>query len=215
MTTLINTQLHRLVENELAWDPGITSTSIGVTARDGVVTLTGFVPNYAERVAAERCALRLQGVRAVANDLQVRLSGERIDPEIASDAAEALRSHLSVPSRIKATVRNGFVTLEGTVERMFQRDAAERAVRFLRGVKGVFNHITLKPVSVGEVRAKIEQALRRSAESDAARIQVQATDGAVTLSGYVRSFAEKQDAERASWTTAGVGKVINQLDIRV
>jgi osmotically-inducible protein OsmY len=216
MATLTNAQLHELVEKELARDPEITSTSIGVTAKDGVVTLTGFVPNYAAWVAAERSALRLHGVRAVANDLQVRLSSERIDPEIASDAAEALQSHLSVPSCVKAMVRNGYVTLEGTVERMFQRDAAEQAVRSLRGVKGVFNHITVKPaVSVGDVRAKIERALRRSAERDASHIQVQATNGAVTLSGYVRSFAEKQDAERASWTAPGVGNVINHLDIRV
>jgi osmotically-inducible protein OsmY len=216
MTTLTNLRLHELVEHELAWDPEITSHSIGVTATDGMVTLSGFVPSYAERVAAERSALRVRGVRAVANDLQVKLASERIDPDIAADAATALQTHLSIPSSVKATVRNGLVTLEGTVEWMYQRIAAEQSVRPLRGVKGVFNHITVKPaVSIGEVRTKIEDALRRSAETDAGRIQVQTADGVVTLSGKVRSYAEKLDAERAAWAAPGVRQVVNRIDFRL
>ena len=125
MPVLTHTQLHELVENELSWDPEITSKSIGVVADDGVVTLTGYVATYAERIAAERAVLRVQGVRAVANDLQVKLQTERIDPDIARSIGAALRNNLTIPKSVKAAVRSGHVILEGTVPWMYQKHAAD------------------------------------------------------------------------------------------
>ena len=214
MPTLTKTQLRELVENELAWDPEITTTAISVMAEDGAVMLSGFVPTYAQRMAAERAALRVAGVRTVANDLQVKLLDERIDPDIAHDAAIALSYNLSVPKTVKASVRNGFVTLEGTVPWMFQKTAAEAAVRHLRGVRGVSDMIAVAPhVSEKLVQTRIEDALRRSAEVDASRIRVDATGSTVRLTGTVRAFAEKQEAERAAWAAPGVARVENDIGI--
>jgi osmotically-inducible protein OsmY len=214
MPVLTHTQLHELVENELSWDPEITSKSIGVVADDGVVTLSGYVGSYAERIAVERAALRVQGVRAVANDLQVKLQTERIDPEIARSIGAALRNHLSIPNTIKAAVRSGHVILEGTVPWMYQKHAADYAVRHVPGVRSVLNLIGVKPsVSLAEVKTKIEDALRRSAETDASHIRVFVNNSEVRLVGQVRSFAEKQDAERAAWAAPGVTKVENQIAI--
>jgi osmotically-inducible protein OsmY len=143
--TAVTTHLEELVRYELLWDPQVTSDAIGISTGDGSVTLSGYVPSYAEKIAAEHAALRVQGARAVANDLVVRLDTGRIDPEIARDAADALRVNTVVPETVKAVVHNGCLALDGTCEWQFERDAAEAAVRNIPGVRGVINAVILKP----------------------------------------------------------------------
>src|SRR6476620_12356279 len=155
------------VVRELHWDPRITSaTDIAVAAKDGVVTLSGFVPTYWDKDAAEKAAKRVYGVKGVANDIAVKPLWQRIDPEIARDAVHELESHISIPAdRIKVTVKDGWVTLEGTVDWQYQKTLAESAVKKLKGVIGVTNNITVKPqVTPTELKSKIEDALKRSAE---------------------------------------------------
>jgi osmotically-inducible protein OsmY len=213
-TTVISSELQERVTNELVWDPQITSSNIGVTSHDGVVTLSGFVNSYAERLAAEEAALRVHGTRAVANELVVRLTGDRIDPDIAKDAVNALSFNLSVPKTIKVTVRNGHLTLDGSCEWHFQRRAAENAVQHIPGVKGVTNYVVVKPhLSAALVREKIEAALRRSAVIDSKNIRVVTTGSKVTLSGRVPSYAERREAEHAAWAAPGVSEVVNDVTV--
>lgn len=217
---MTDTELKQHVQNALDWEPSIDVSDIGVSVDEGVVTLRGNVGSYVEKVSADRVALRVYGVKAVANDLSVRLvSGyERTDTEIAQAAVAALRWNAGVPAdRITVTVTNGWVTLNGTLEYYYQSAAAERAIRDLTGVKGVSNTIVLQapatPINTSDVTAKIEAAFRRSAEVDARRISVNARDGTVILSGNVHSWAERQEAERAAWAAPGVTQVDDRLAV--
>jgi osmotically-inducible protein OsmY len=190
-------------------------TDIAVAVNSGVVTLAGFVRSYMQKYQAEAAAKRVAGAVGVVNDLEVRLPGidERPDPEIARDAIARLKSELPFSwEKIRLIVKNGFLTLEGEVEWNYQRQRAEEAVRRVRGLKGVTNSIEVKPrVAPMEIRRKIEEALRRAAELDASRITVETTGNEVILRGTVRSWAERQEAERAAWAAPGVAKVDNRI----
>jgi len=209
--------IKRDVEAELRWNPDIDATDIAVSVKDGTVTLSGFVRSYAQKFEAEQTAKRVNGVAAVANDIEVRLPvfNQRPDPEIARDAVAEIQNNLPYSSdHVRVVVRDGWVTLEGSVEWNYQRERAEQVVRRVRGVKGVTNLIELQPrVPPVEVKHKIEEAFRRSAELDANRITVETEGGLVTLRGTVRSWAERQEAERVAWATPGVVRVNNLITI--
>ena len=209
--------IKRDVEAELRWNPDIDATDIAVSVKNGVVTLSGFVRSYAQKYEAEQTAKRVNGVAAVANDVEVRLPifNQRPDPEIARDAVEEIEKNLPYSSdHIRVIVRDGWVTLEGSVEWNYQRQRAEQVVRRVRGVKGVTNLMALQPrVPPVEVKHKIEEAFRRSAELDANRITVETDGGTVTLRGTGRSWAERQEAERVAWATPGVVRVNNLITI--
>src|SRR6201996_7770417 len=200
---------------ELRWDSSIQANEIGVAVKDGVVTLTGTVDTYLKKWKAEEAAHRVNGVAAVANDINVHILGERTDADIAAAAVHALKWNASVPAeKIQVTVDKGWVTLKGEVEWQYQKEEAERAVRRLWGVKGVSNLIVVKPLaSPTDLKKKIEDALVRSATVDANNITVEIQGTKAILKGKVRSWAEKQEAERTAWLAPGVTSVDDQIKV--
>lgn len=209
-------ELHRDVVAELNWQPALRDEEIGVAVKGGVVTLSGEVTTYARKFEAERAAESVHGVKAVAVDLNVKLPHSFVhsDTEIAHAALQALKWDVEVPDdKIKLRVEDGRILFEGKVDFQYQRLAAERAVRYLAGVKGVTSLITVEPrkVSTFNVSKKITEAFKRSAEVDSSRIKVESTDGMVVLTGKVRSWAERRDAENAAWAAPGVKGVDDRM----
>lgn len=218
--TRTDEQLQRDVLAELKWDARVQPNEIGVSAKDGVVTLTGWVDTYVKKWAAEEAAYRVRGVKAIANDIEVRLptSAERTDPDLAAAASRALEWDALVPSQnIHVTVTKGWVTLTGEVEWEYQRRAAERAVRRLSGVRGVSNQISLRPrmrVDLAEARRRIEEALVRTVDAPGERLTVTIEGDKVILAGVVRSWREREEAARVAWSTPGVMSVENRIVVK-
>lgn len=205
-------RLRNTVLRQLDWDPRVDASAIGVAAKDGVVTLTGFVDNYAGKLAAERIVKQIRGVRAVANDITVRLRVDRTDADIAHDAAQALHLVPTLADRVQAAVHNGHVTLTGTVEWLYQTKQAETTVRHVRGVRGVFNHITVAPTSgQRDIRRRIVHALHHNADVDARQIRVTLEGNVVTLRGTVNSWMQREVAESAASRAPGITRVDNQI----
>ena len=206
--------LHADVVEELNSDPSVDSRKIAIAAHDGVVTLTGTVPSYWQKVEAERAAMRVNGVRAVANDLTVELPSthRRDDTDIARAAADALSWHSDLPRTIQVTVSNSWITLTGSVDWNYQKEEAERAVRYLSGVKGVINNIAIKASpKVADVKERIRKELERTVDQEANRITVETTNGRVILEGNVHSWVELDAARRAAWSVPGITAVENRL----
>jgi osmotically-inducible protein OsmY len=198
---------------ELKWDARVQPNEIGVSVKDGIVTLTGWVDSFLKKWSAEEAALRVKGVKAVANDLEVRLTTQQTDPDIAAAALRALEWDAGLPpGKIQLMVSKGWVTLKGEVEWQFQREDAEKVIRRISGVKGVTNLIIIKPgVSAIDLKKKIQEALIRSAQLDAEKITVEIQGSKAILRGTVRSWAERQEAERAAWSAPGITSVDNRI----
>jgi len=215
ISTHTDEQIQRDVLEELKWDTRVRPNEIGVAVKDGIVTLTGWVDSYLKKIEAEDAAFRVSGVKAVANDIEVRLlsTSERTDPELAAAVLNALKWDAAIPpDKVEVTVSKGWVTLKGEVEFAFQKRDAELAVQHLTGVKGVSNLILVKPrVSPTDLKQKIEQALVRNAQTDAKHITVVVQGSKAILHGTVRSYAEKKAAEDAAWSAPGVSEVENHI----
>jgi osmotically-inducible protein OsmY len=214
-----DSEIERDVRDELQWHPDLNAEDIAVSVKDGVVTLAGFTPSYTDRLEAEAAAKRVAGVHAVANDIEVRLPAidQRPDPDIARDAVAALKSELPIShDKIKVIVKDGWITLEGSAEWQYQKTAAENAVRKIKGVKGVTNVIQLKPaVEPTDIQRRIQEAFRRSAELDANRITVETKGSEVILKGTVRSWTEREEAERVAWSAPGVTHVEDRIVVGI
>lgn len=206
------------VENELRWDPSLDEKGIFVKVDNGVVTLQGSVPHFSDRWRAEEVTKRVAGVQAIANDIEVKIPkpGERSDTDIAAAAVNALKWHFALESSdVKAVVKQGWVTLSGHVSHGYQKTVAESAVRYLLGVKGVFNDIEVRPaVKATDVKQKIQSAFQRQASLDAKDIKINVDDSSVILQGSVHSWREKDDAAIAAWAAPGVTKVENKLQVQ-
>jgi osmotically-inducible protein OsmY len=212
--TKTDIRLKQDIEEELRWDPRVNATQIAVSVNKGAVSLLGAVDSYAEKWAAEDATKRVNGVRTVAQDLTVKVLGEhkRTDAEIAEAVLGALKWDVFVPEAVTAKVQHGAVTLEGQVTWNFQRDAAERSIRYLSGVTSVYNAVTLKPdVSVSQVKENVQAALRRQAKTDAKSIHVEISGGKVTLTGHASSWQSIEDAAAAAWAAPGVTDVVDQV----
>jgi osmotically-inducible protein OsmY len=213
----LESDIKRDVEDELRSGSDIDATDIAIAVKDGVVTVTGFVRSIRQRRKAEQDVKRVAGVVGVANNIEVRIPiiHRRPDPDIAQDAVEAIKRELPYSlEEIKVIVEDGLITLEGEVEWHYQRQRAEDAVQYLRGVRGVINLIEVRPrVAPVEIKRKIEEALRRAAEIDAGRISVEANGSEVILRGTVRSWAEREQAERMAWCAPGVARVDNRIKV--
>jgi osmotically-inducible protein OsmY len=212
-----DTELKTDVLAELKYEPSVKVTDIGVLVKDGVVTLNGYATSYSERWHAVCAAKRVAGVKGIADDIEVKLPDSllRNDGDIAGAAANQIRWSTMIPSeKVRTTVREGRITLEGEVEWWFQKNAAQEAVQHLAGVKGVNNLITIKPtLAPAAVETAIKSAFERNALLDAKKIHAETSGNKVVLRGKVRNWAERDEAERAAWAAAGVSSVDNQLTL--
>jgi osmotically-inducible protein OsmY len=206
-------RLRDAIIRQLDWEPEVDDSAVGVSAKDGMVTLTGFIDSYAGKLAAERAVKRVRGVRAVANDIVVRVKVDRTDADIAADAVRALKLRPGIPESVQAVVHNGHVSLTGKVEWLVQRERAEDVVRHIRSVRGVQNYIEVSPQTTQrDVRRRIVQALHRNADLDARHIDVAiGDDDAVILTGTVRSWSQRDAAERAAGSAPGIRRLDNRI----
>jgi len=205
-------RVREAVVRQLDWDPEVDSSAVGVAAKNGVVTLTGFIDSYSGKLAAERAVKCVHGVHAVANDIEVRLKLERTDTDVARDVARALELRIGVPDTVQAVVHNGYVTLTGKVSWIAQKKSAEKAVAHLRGVHGVFNHIDVTPDQTHrDVRRRIAEALHRNADLDARHISVAISGEVAILTGTVASWFQREAAERAAGNAPGIRWVDNLI----
>ncbi len=215
--TKTDEQLQHDVLDELKWDAQVQPNEVGVSVKDGIVTLFGFVDSYLKKWSAEEAAHRVAGVKAVVNEIEVKLATERTDEDIAEAVVRALEWDAFLPAgKVKPTVSKGWVTLEGSVEWQYQREEAERVIRRISGVKGITNLITVRPsTSPSDLKKKIEEALVRNAQIDAGKIQVEVQGSKAILRGSVRSWAEKQEAERVAWSAPGISEVQNLITVQL
>ena len=203
------------VSRQLDWDPEVDASAVGVAAQSGSVTLTGFIDTYSGKLAAERAAKRVHGVRAVANDIEVRLRLERTDADIAQDAARALELPSMIPETVQAVVHHGHLTLTGNVEWLYEKESAEMAVRHIRGVRGVSNHLTVVPrTAAPDVRHGIGRALHQTADVDARCITVAVSGNTATLTGTVGTWLQRDSAERAAANAPGIAHVDNRITVQ-